>query len=184
MAATLCGSPMYMVRIALHLLCCCRVFILYLHNFVCGWTQPDRLRDGSISFWWLFDLIVFHFVGTRSDHVPAVRRQGRSVELGHDCFPVSDGTSALYGPNASSPQDVLRAQSQSQSQVGVFVSLSHALQIRGGDFTLTRSRWRQLLHCVISSAMTSPNKSGWVELVTKHVFLGELALMRAEIIHS
>ncbi len=62
MAATLCGSPMYMVRIVLHLYALFEIVLFFIH-FVCGVVGLLRGRKtrppagGSISFWWLFDFI-------------------------------------------------------------------------------------------------------------------------------
>ena len=59
---------------------------------------------------YIFFLNISFVSGSRSDHVPSIRCQSGPVEFGYDRVPVSDGSGAFHGPDATSPENVLRTQ--------------------------------------------------------------------------
>lgn len=87
MAATLCGSPMYMVGVLIR----------------------SKLRSHTINR--------FIIAGARGHHVDAVRCQGRLVVTRNDCVPVSDWQSAVPSAYSAGAENVLRKECQSGTKV-------------------------------------------------------------------
>lgn len=81
MAATLCGSPMYMVSV---------------YFYVC-----QLLSNAARNFF-------IPHTGTRSYNVAAIRCQSRSMVVGHNRFPMFDRQSTIPGAHTTRVENVLR----------------------------------------------------------------------------
>lgn len=108
MAATLCGSPMYMV------------------SRECGRLRERQRvrmrivsREKNCAIAYQNSHSQHNPTGTRSDNVAAVRRQSGSVVAGHDRVPVSDRQGTVPGAHAARAEDVLREERKSGAKVSL-----------------------------------------------------------------
>lgn len=88
MAATLCGSPMYMVSV-FYCVCVSRFAAEVILKFLSSMLHKSPC-SGSL-------LVTFAPSGPRGHHVPELRRQGRPVEHRDSHLPVSGRQAAIPG---------------------------------------------------------------------------------------
>lgn len=120
MAATLCGSPMYMVSICLRSAHSPVMTLLSLHTHAMHTSFGFRSKDAPFYFLWCVSCWQVEScdlwtnpspsssLGPRGHHVAELRCQGRPVEHRHHRLPVSERQGSLPGEQAPPPQDAER----------------------------------------------------------------------------